>query len=67
MATAVVGGIESTLVTRLRGGETDGLEALLPSLMSFAVLPYEGREAAAEELSAESSTGTSRSRWVSTS
>ena len=67
VATGIVGGIESVLVARLRRHETAGLEALLPSLMSFAVLPYGGREAAAEELSAGSSTGTSRSRWVSTS
>ena len=28
----------------------DDLEPLLPSLMYFAVLPYEGHEAASEEL-----------------
>ncbi len=49
-AAGVVGGIESVLYARLQKGETDDLESLLPSLMYFAVLPYEGREAAAEEL-----------------
>lgn len=49
-AAGVVGGIESVLYARLQKGETAELEALLPSLMYFAVLPYEGREAAAEEL-----------------
>lgn len=49
-AAGVVGGIESVLYARLQKGETADLEALLPSLMYFAVLPYEGREAAAEEL-----------------
>ncbi|HEX2096381.1 MAG TPA: TetR/AcrR family transcriptional regulator [Solirubrobacterales bacterium] len=49
-AAGVVGGIESVLYARLQKGETEELESLLPSLMYFAVLPYEGREAAAEEL-----------------
>lgn len=49
-AAGVVGGIESVLYARLQKGETADLESLLPSLMYFAVLPYEGREAAAEEL-----------------
>jgi AcrR family transcriptional regulator len=49
-AAGVVGGIESVLYARLQKRETDGLESLLPSLMYFAMLPYEGREAAAEEL-----------------
>lgn len=49
-AAGVVGGIESVLYARLQKGETAELDALLPSLMYFAVLPYEGREAAAEEL-----------------
>ncbi len=49
-ATGVVGGIESLLYARLCKGEHADLEALLPSLMYFAVLPYEGHEAAAEEL-----------------
>lgn len=49
-AAGVVGGIESILYARLQKGETTDLESLLPSLMYFAVLPYEGREAAAEEL-----------------
>jgi AcrR family transcriptional regulator len=49
-AAGVVGGIESVLYARLQKGETADLESLLPSLMYFAVLPYEGHEAAAEEL-----------------
>jgi AcrR family transcriptional regulator len=49
-AAGVVGGIESVLYARLHRGETDDLDALLPSLMYFAVLAYAGREAADEEL-----------------
>lgn len=49
-AAGVVGGIESVLYARLQRGRTDELESLLPSLMYFAVLPYEGQEIAAEEL-----------------
>lgn len=51
IATAgIVGGIEALLYSRLYEGETDELEALLPSLMYFAVLPLAGHEAASEEL-----------------
>ena len=49
-AAGVVGGIESVLYARLQKEETDDLEALLPSLMYFAVLAYAGLEAAGEEL-----------------
>lgn len=49
-AAGVVGGIESVLYARLCRGEAEQLEALLPSLMYFAVLPYAGQEAASEEL-----------------
>ncbi len=49
-AAGVVGGIESVIYARLQKGETDELDALLPSLMYFAVLAYAGREAAGEEL-----------------
>lgn len=49
-AAGVVGGIESVLYARLQKGETKDLDALLPSLMYFAVLAYAGREAAGEEL-----------------
>jgi len=49
-AAGVVGGIESVLYARLQKGELDELDALLPSLMYFAVLAYAGREAAGEEL-----------------
>jgi AcrR family transcriptional regulator len=49
-AAGIVGGIEALLYSRLNTGTTGDLEALLPSLMYFAVLPYEGHEAASEEL-----------------
>jgi AcrR family transcriptional regulator len=49
-AAGVVGGIESVVYARLQKGETEELDALLPSLMYFAVLAYAGREAAGEEL-----------------
>jgi AcrR family transcriptional regulator len=51
-AAGVVGGIESVLYARLCRGEPEQLESLLPSLMYFAVLPYEGQDAAREELTA---------------
>lgn len=47
-AAGIVGGVESLLYSRLCKHEYDRLEALLPSLMYFIVLPYEGHEAAAE-------------------
>lgn len=46
----VVGGIEALLYSKLNREDVDGLEDLLPSLMYFAVLPYEGHEVASEEL-----------------
>lgn len=49
-AAGVVGGIESVVYARLQKGETDALDALLPSLMYFAVLAYAGRKVAGEEL-----------------
>jgi AcrR family transcriptional regulator len=49
-AAGVVGGIESVLYARLQKGETAELDALLPSLMYFAVLAYAGQEAAGDEL-----------------
>jgi AcrR family transcriptional regulator len=49
-AGGVVGGIESVLYARLQRDETEDLDALLPSLMFFAVLAYAGQEAAGEEL-----------------
>jgi AcrR family transcriptional regulator len=51
-AAGVVGGVESLLYSRIARGEADSLDALLPSLMYFAVLPYEGHDAANEELTA---------------
>jgi AcrR family transcriptional regulator len=50
-AAGVVGGIESVLYARLCRDEAGQIEALLTSLMYFAVLPYEGQAAASEELS----------------
>jgi AcrR family transcriptional regulator len=47
-ASGVVGGVESLLYSRLCKQEYDQLETLLPSLMYFVVLPYEGHEAASE-------------------
>ena len=49
-ASGIVGGVESLLYSRLCKQEYDKLEALLPSLMYFVVLPYEGHEAASEAL-----------------
>lgn len=49
-ASGVVGGVEAVLYSRLCKEELDSLEELLPSLMYFAVLPYQGHEAANEEL-----------------
>jgi AcrR family transcriptional regulator len=49
-AAGIVGGIEALLYSRLNRGEADGIESLLPSLMYFAVLPYEGHATASEEL-----------------
>jgi AcrR family transcriptional regulator len=49
-AAGIVGGIEALLYSRLNRGEAGGVGALLPSLMYFAVLPYEGHEVASEEL-----------------
>lgn len=48
-ASGVVGGVESLLYARLNKNQMDDLPALLPSLMYFAVLPYEGHLAASEE------------------
>lgn len=47
-ASGVIGGVESMLYSRLCKQEHDQLESLLPSLMYFVVLPYEGHEAAGE-------------------
>jgi AcrR family transcriptional regulator len=47
-ASGIVGGVESLLYSRLCKQEYDQLESLLPSLMYFVVLPYEGHEAAGE-------------------
>jgi AcrR family transcriptional regulator len=49
-AAGIVGGIEAVLYTRLQRGDCEDLKSLLPSLMYFAVLPYEGHEAANEEM-----------------
>ncbi len=47
-AAGVVGGVESLLYSRLCKQEHERLESLLPSLMYFIVLPYEGHDAAGE-------------------
>jgi AcrR family transcriptional regulator len=47
-ASGIVGGVESLLYSRLCKQQYGQLEALLPSLMYFVVLPYEGHEAASE-------------------
>jgi len=47
-ASGIVGGVESLLYSRLCKYEYEELESLLPSLMYFVVLPYEGHEAAGE-------------------
>jgi AcrR family transcriptional regulator len=52
-AAGVVGGVESLLYSRLCKEEYDDFESLLPSLMYFVVLPYEGHEAAGEEFALE--------------
>jgi AcrR family transcriptional regulator len=49
-ASGVVGGVESLLYSRLCKQQYDQLESLLPSLLYFVVLPYEGHEAAGEAL-----------------
>ena len=49
-AAGMVGGIEALLYSRLNKGEYDDLNSLLPSMMYFLVLPFEGHEAASEEL-----------------
>ncbi len=46
----IVGGIEALLYSRLNKGEYDDLDSLLPSMMYFLVLPFEGHDAASEEL-----------------
>jgi len=51
-AAGIAGGVEALLYSRLYRGETDDLESLLAPLMYFAVLPYEGHEAASNELTA---------------
>jgi AcrR family transcriptional regulator len=49
-AAGIVGGVEALLYSRLNKGEFEDLDSLLPSLMYFLVLPFEGHEAASEEL-----------------
>jgi AcrR family transcriptional regulator len=49
-AAGIVGGVEALLYSRLSKGEFEDLDSLLPSLMYFAILPFEGHEAASEEL-----------------
>lgn len=49
-AAGIVGGVEALLYSRLNKGDTGDLDALLPSMMYFLVLPFEGHKAASEEL-----------------
>jgi AcrR family transcriptional regulator len=49
-AAGIVGGVEALLYSRLNKDELDDLDSLLPSMMYFLVLPFEGHEAASEEL-----------------
>jgi AcrR family transcriptional regulator len=51
-AAGIVGGVEALLYNRINRGDTEDLESLVPSLMYFAVLPYEGHETAISELGA---------------
>jgi AcrR family transcriptional regulator len=53
-AAGIVGGVEALLYSRLNKGELDDLDSLLPSMMYFLVLPFEGHEAAREELTVTS-------------
>ena len=53
-AAGIVGGVEALLYSRLNRGELDDLDSLLPSMMYFLVLPFEGHEAAREELTVTS-------------
>lgn len=46
----IVGGIETLLYARLNRGECDDLDSLLPLMMHFLIVPFEGHEAASEEL-----------------
>lgn len=54
-AAGIVGGIDALLYSRINRGDTADLESLVPSLMYFAVLPYEGHETATSELGAATS------------
>jgi AcrR family transcriptional regulator len=49
-AAGIVGGVEALLYSRLNKDELEDLDSLLPSMMYFLVLPFEGQEAASEEL-----------------
>jgi AcrR family transcriptional regulator len=49
-AAGIVGGVEALLYSRLNKDELDDLDSLLPSMMYFLVLPFEGHEAASAEL-----------------
>jgi AcrR family transcriptional regulator len=55
-AAGIVGGVEALLYSRLCKGELDDLDSMLPSMMYFLVLPFEGHEAASEELAVEAVT-----------
>lgn len=50
IAAGIVGGVEAVLYSHLNKGDLDDLQSLLPALLYFIVLSYEGPEAANEEL-----------------
>ncbi len=54
-AAGIVGGLEALLYSRLNKGEVDDLDSMLPSMMYFLVLPFEGHAAASEELAVTAS------------
>lgn len=54
-AAGIVGGIDALLYSRLSQEGAASLDSLLPSLMYFAVLPYDGHEAASEALAVSTS------------
>lgn len=56
-APGIVGGIESLLYSRLYRGDAEDVKSLLPSLVYFAVLPYEGHDVAHEEMNAAALVG----------
>jgi AcrR family transcriptional regulator len=54
-AAGVIGGVEALLYSRLNRGELENLDSLLPAMMYFLLLPFEGPAAASKELAVTSS------------